>query len=205
MNELTLVAKTRETGKQISKQYRREGQIPGVFYKKGSENINLLADPIALRPVVYTDVTKVIELQVDGKVEKCLLKDVTFDPITDSLVHFDLLGLDEENEVTIKVPFKYSGQAIGVQAGGRMRVVLQKVEITCLPKDLVEYFPIDITPLNIGDNICVRDLQVSENIQFGVTGDTAICMVSKPRVILDVEEGAEVEGAEAATEEAEAE
>jgi large subunit ribosomal protein L25 len=189
MAELTLVAKKRETGKQISKQYRREGQVPGVFYRKGSENLNIMAEPLALRPIVYSDVTNVVNLEVDGKTEKCLLKDVVFDPITDKLVHFDLLGLDENTPVTIKVPFKFSGQAEGVRAGGKLKQVLRKVGITCLPKDLVEFFTIDITNLKIGDTFYVRELEVGEGIEFAVGGDTAICMVSKPRVVKDLDGG----------------
>jgi large subunit ribosomal protein L25 len=182
MNEITLVAKKREAGKQISKQYRRDGLIPGVFYKKGAENINLLVGPLDLRPVVYTDVTRVINLEFEGETHKCLLKDVVFDPITDALVHFDLLGLDDNTPVTIKVPFKYTGQPVGVRAGGNFQQVLRKIGITCLPKDLIESITLDISKMKIGSTLYAKDIKI-ENVEFSVGDDTAICMVSRPRVV----------------------
>lgn len=182
MSEITLVAKKRESGKQISKQYRRDGFVPGVFYRKGLGNINLLVEPLDLRPVVYTDVTRVVSLEFEGKKHKCLLKEVVFDPITDALVHFDLLGLEENTPVTIKVPFKYTGQPIGVRAGGNFLQVLRKVGITCLPKDLIESITLDISKMKIGSAFYVKDLNIA-NVEFNVGDDTAICMVSRPRVV----------------------
>lgn len=181
MNEITLVAKKREAGKQISKQYRRAGLIPGVFYRRGVESLNLLVEPLDLRPIVYTDVTRVVSLEFEGNTYKCLLKDVVLDPITDALVHFDLLGLEENTPVTIKVPFKYTGQPVGVRAGGNFQQVLRKIGITCLPKDLIESITLDISKMKIGSTLYVKNLKVA-NVEFSVGSDTAICMVSRARV-----------------------
>lgn len=197
MSELTLVAKKRESGKQAAKQYRNRDLVPGVFYRKDLDNINIVVEKLDMRPIVYSDVTRVFMLDVEGKKEKCVLKDIDFDPVTDEIVHFDLLGLKEDEEVTIRVPFKFKGQAKGIVTGGQFRQVLRKVSITALPANLVEFFEIDITELNIGDTLYIRDLD-TENLEFDVTEDTAICMVSRPRVVTEIEEGEGEEGEEGA-------
>ena len=91
---ITLKVEKRETGKQISKRFRREGKVPGIYYHKGEDSIPILSEPLALRPVVFTKETHIINLEIEGEETKeCVLKDITFDPVTDQITHFDLIGL----------------------------------------------------------------------------------------------------------------
>jgi len=100
MKEITLVAERRNAGKRASKDVRNAGFVPGIYYAHGDENISLKAKPLSLRPIVYTSLTRLVNLQIEGENDKlCFLKDVKFDPVTDNLVHFDLQGIkaDQKN------------------------------------------------------------------------------------------------------------
>lgn len=182
MKEIVLKVKKRETGKKVSKLVRREGMVPGVFYSKGVENINVLATPLALRPIVYTSLTKVINLEVEGSNEthNCVLKAVTFDPVTDRITHFDLQGIQPGQKLNVEIQFKLKGQALGVKLGGKLMQVLHKVKVKCLPKDLVEYIEVDIAHLDMGQSVQLKDVNL-ENLECDLSGETVIVQVNKPR------------------------
>lgn len=182
MKEIALQVQKRETGKQNIKTVRNEGFVPGIFYAKGLDNINIMAKPLALRPIVYTSMTRVISLQVEGESDNhiCFLKDVTFDPVTDEITHFDLQGITPGQKLTVEVPFKLTGQPIGVRQGGKFMQTLHKIKIKCLPKDMVEFLPADISGLNMGDVLYLKDIN-TENLEIELPEDTVIARVSKPR------------------------
>lgn len=183
MAEVALKVEKRNTGRRTAKDLRNSGMIPGVYYVKGSEGIPIAADPLDLRPIVYTAQTKVVKLDIDGDVKSCVLKDISFHPITDQILHFDLLGLIDDNTVTVPVPFKFIGQAKGVMAGGLFRPVLNKTRITCLPKDLPEFLEINISELEIGKVIRLEKVkQDNPNLNFAVKENPVVCSIAKPRV-----------------------
>lgn len=185
MNQTVLKVKKRETGKQINKQYRRDGLVPGVFYMNNTENVNILADTLSLRSVVYTPLRKVIDLHIEGEStsRQCVLKDITFHPVTDKIEHIDLLGIQDNHPVTVYIPFKMVGSSDAIRTGGKLQQTLLKVKVTCMPEFLQESIEVDISEVNVGGKLYVRDLKNVEHLKFHVSGDTAICMVTKPRVI----------------------
>ena len=205
MNQVHLKVKSRETGKQISKKYRREGLVPGVFYTKGDEPIAILSDPLSLRPIVYTSQTRIVDLEIEGQPDtrECVIKDVVFDPVTDKIIHFDLLGVIRGQKLSIEIPVVLKGQAIGVREGGISQHTLHRVVVTCLPKHLPNSIEVDISELKIGDSVSLKDIEI-ENVEFDVPMDTKIVSVVPPRVSSDDKTeagGEEVEGEEAPAQE----
>lgn len=182
MKEIALKAKKRETGKQISKRLRREGSVPGVFYMGGEAGIPILVEPLDLRPIVYTAAKKIVSLEVEGiaKPFSCVLKDVKFDPVTDNITHFDLIGLAPDTKITVEVPITLKGQAVGVRQGGTLRHTLHKVSITCLPADLIDALHIDISKLEMGKSIHIKNMDYP-NVTFNAPADAIICAVKAPR------------------------
>jgi large subunit ribosomal protein L25 len=161
MSDIVISAQRRETGKKASKAVRRNGLIPGVFYMDGKEAMPIAATFLALRPVVYTAETHVIHLQVEGGVNHdCVLKDITFDPVTDNIVHFDLQGLSADRKITVEVPVVLTGQAIGSRDGGLVQHILHKIRVECLPKDMPEHIEVDVTNMQIGDSIHIGQLSL---------------------------------------------
>jgi len=182
MEQIALKAQKRETGKQVSKRYRREGLITGVHYSKGEDNINILVHPLSMRSIVYTALTRVVKLEVEGeeKTYECVLKEVKFDPVTDKIVHFDLLGIKPGQTLSVEVPIKLIGQSEGVRAGGILNQALYKMRVKCLPADLPEAIEVDITNLKAGSFIYVGDLTL-ENIELVLPPNTVIATVAKSR------------------------
>lgn len=202
MNEITLNARVRETGRKNAKKLRNNGVIPGVFYIKGEDSIPIETEKLNLRSVVYTGTKKIIDLQLDdgGDVKNCLLKDVVFDPITDEIVHFDLLGVKKGQKLTVEVPFVLSGTPIGIKSGGILQQSLYKTKITCLPKDYVEAIEVNVSKLELNGTITLGDVAI-ENIEFDLSLDSVICSVVVPKEIEtepDIEEGEVLEEGEEA-------
>lgn len=162
MSDIVISAQRRETGKKAAKAVRRNGLIPGVFYMDGKEALPIAATFLALRPVVYTAETHVIHLKVEGGVNHdCVLKDITFDPVTDNIVHFDLQGLSADRKITVEVPVVVIGQAIGViRDGGQVQHILHKIRVECLPKDMPEQIEVDVTNMQIGESVHIGQLNL---------------------------------------------
>lgn len=208
MGAIPLKVRKREIGKQVSKQIRKEGLVPGVFYFHGQEAIAIATDTMSLRPIVYTSATRIIDLQIEGEdaARECVLRDIQLDPVTDKLVHFDLQGIKEGEKLHVEVPVILTGASEGARIGGIVSHIVRKIGIKCLPSDLPEALELDITPLKIGDSMKVSDIKY-EGIEFMIPENTPVVAIIAPRVsgddeaTVEGEEGAEEGAEEAASEE----
>jgi large subunit ribosomal protein L25 len=182
MSEIALKAQKRGTGKKAAKAVRNSGLVTGVYYRNGVEPIPIAVHPLNMRPIVYTAAANIINLEIEGADTplSCMLKDITFDPVTDAIVHFDLFGVSNDNVVDFNVPVKLVGQSTGIREGGVLEHILHKLNVTCLPKDLPQQLDVDITELKIGQSLHVRDLSY-EGIKINVVGDATIVAISAPR------------------------
>jgi large subunit ribosomal protein L25 len=183
MSEIVIEAKIRkDTGKR-TKAIRREGYIPGIFYGHGEESIPIQTTLANLRPVVYTSDTHIIDLKLDnGENKTCIVRNIQFDPITDKIIHFDLLALRANEEVTIGVPIVLEGTAKGVKDGGMVQHILHRLEVKCLPKYIPEHIAVNISDLAIGDSIHVSVVKL-ENVEILEDEDTTIVSVVPPTVL----------------------
>lgn len=182
MDKVILEAKKRQTPtKSALNQLRKSGKVPGVFYSKHHEPITIEVPESAIKPLVFTSKTSLISLNLDGG-EKydCVIKDVQFDPVTDRIIHFDLLGLQLGEKVQFEVPVLLKGTAIGVKEGGIVQHLAHKLEVECLPTDIPEHIEVDISNLKIGDSIHVSDLNVP-GISFITNADTLVVSITHSR------------------------
>jgi len=198
METVELTVQKRDTGKQVSKRFRREGLVPGVYYVKGETGMPVVAKPISLRDIVYTSDTKMINMQVEGdsSIYPCVLKEVKFDPLTDQMIHFDLIGVTTDKKMHFEIPIIFTGQAIGTKDGGVIQHTLHKVNIECLPADMPNHFEINITDLKLGKSIHLSEIQEKNpNIHFLIATDSVIVTCVPPRVTGESKvEATDVEG-----------
>lgn len=182
MSEITLNAKIRDyKGRSLANKARREGYVPGIFYLKNTKNVPIEVKTLDLRPLIYTSETHIVNLVLDnGTSEKCVLREVQFDPITDKVMHFDLQGLMMDELKVFEVPVVLEGQSVGVKNGGRLNQVLYKLEVECLPSDLPEHIAVDITNLDLGQQINVGDLELG-NMVVKTDPQQSVVMLSHPR------------------------
>ena len=139
---------------------RKEGKVPAIFYSKHHEPLPVQFSERAIHPYVFTAKTSLITLNVEGHEElDCIIKDVQFDPVSEKIVHIDLLGLKKGEKIQIEVPVQLVGNAIGIKEGGILQHTLHKVQIECLPTDIPEHLEIDVTDLKLGHAIHAGDLK----------------------------------------------
>ena len=184
MKTVTLEAnKRKDTNKATRKRLRREGRVPGVFYSKRLDTIPVDVLEKKIRPLVFTAKTNLISLKIEGQEElECIIKDIQFDPVTDEILHFDLLGLTRGEMIQLEVPVQLLGSSIGVREGGLLQQILHKVEVECLPKHIPEHIPIDISELAIGDSVLISDLTV-ENLTLLNPADALVVAVGHQKVV----------------------
>jgi large subunit ribosomal protein L25 len=148
-----------EAGKKVARQLRSQENVLGVIYG-GATEVNFYASAKAFKPLVYTSEFQLADVTVEGKTYKCILKDLQFDKVSDALIHVDLLELVADKKVIATLPLKLVGAAAGVKAGGKLVVKLKSLKVKAFPKDLREFIELDITKLELNENIRVQDVQV---------------------------------------------
>ncbi|MAT38793.1 MAG: 50S ribosomal protein L25 [Ectothiorhodospiraceae bacterium] len=195
MAEITINARIRkETGTKHANQLRREDRVPGIYYLHGEHNIAIDIARLDLRPVVYTAETNIINLKLDdGSEHQCIMKDLQFDPVTDKLIHYDLLGLVKGEKLRLEIPVVLTGTPIGIKAGGILQHVTNRVMVECLPKDIPQHIEFDVSGLEVGDSLSISDVDMPD-IEFLVEADTTVATVQFPKIV--EEEEPEEEGEE---------
>ncbi|MEO8399450.1 MAG: 50S ribosomal protein L25 [Ignavibacteriaceae bacterium] len=199
MEKVVLEANLRKDfSKSARKNLRNNGRVPGVFYSKSEEVLGIDVPEKILKPLVFTAETHLISLQVEGQNEHdCIIKDIQFDPITDKVIHFDLIGLTKGETIELEVPIQFIGSPIGVKDGGIVQQLLHKLQVECLPNDIPQHLEIEVGHLKLGDAIHVSDLSF-ENITILNSEEAVVIAVTHPKVEKEPEpvEGAEEESAE---------
>jgi len=201
------VERRKETGKGPARRVRREGKIPAIIYGPGREPVPVVVDPKQIIKILQiptgknTILTlKSSEPELEGR--KVLIRDYQIDPIIDELIHIDLMEVKEDRPVRVQVPIQLVGKPIGVEKGGTLEEHIRQLEIVCLPGQIPEVVKIDVSGLDLGDSIHIRDLKL-EGIKVLTEGHLAIATMLAPvRVEAEAGEGEEAEGEEAEEKEA---
>jgi large subunit ribosomal protein L25 len=196
MSEVVINAEIRANTGKHAKYSRSQGMVPGVYYARGEENINVQVPVLQLNQLVFTSETHVIDLQLgDGSSRKCILRDVQFDPVSDRPVHFDLQGLKENEKLTIEIPVTMTGGIPkGVRDGGMLQQFLHRVRVSCLPKDIPEKIEINVGDLGINSFVHIRDINVA-NVTLVDNAENAVIGVLPPHVVKEEEVAPVVEEA----------
>jgi large subunit ribosomal protein L25 len=187
-----------ETGKGANRLLRLAGRIPAIVYGHGEETRKLSVDAHELERLfarIHVENT-LITLEVDGGEApvKALVKEIQTNPVRNQVLHVDFYMIHAGEKLNVQIPIRLVGTAPGVKAGGILQHALDELEVRCLPDAIPERIEVDISGLDIGDSIHVRDLSVPEGVEVEVDADRTVCSVVPPTVT--AEEGAEPEEAE---------
>lgn len=165
MKTITIEGQIRtEFGKKATRQLRLEEKVPAVIYG-GAKEINFAAPATAFKNIVYTPDFMVVLANIDGKAYRCVLKDLQFDKVSDQLIHVDFLELVEDKKVIVTLPLKFTGAPVGVKAGGKLVTKIKSLKVKLLPKYLRENIELDITNLELNENIRVQDVK-ADNMEI---------------------------------------
>jgi len=188
--EATLDAVKREgRGKNEANRLRDSGRIPAVVYGskkegKAPEGVALAVDPKELLRILHSDsgANTLINLRVDGAEARVMVKEYQLDPITHHLLHADFYQLAMDKAITVTVPIVIKGEARGVkQQGGIVDFITRDIEVLCLPTDIPENIPVDVTEMNLHDSIRVKDLVQGPKWKAMTDGETMIVHVVMPK------------------------
>ena len=186
MKEFALNGQKRETvGKKASRLLRKEGLVPCNIYGEHKEDgkpaAHAFAIPMAeLRKVIYTPHIYMMNLNIDGVHHKAVIKELQFHPVKDTVLHVDFYEVNEEKPLTIGIPVKLNGLAQGVRDGGKRNLSIRKLNVTAPYKQIPEVLDIDVTGLELGKSIKVRDLSF-EGLELATPADVVVCSVKATR------------------------
>ena len=204
MKTITISAKKRtELGKKDTRDLRKADHVPCVMYG-GAEVIHFHAHENDFRHIVYTPSAFIVEVDLDGKKHKAVMQELQFHPVTDKLNHIDFVEVFDGKPVTVEIPIKLVGAAIGLKDGGKPRQRRRVLKVRGLVQHLPDELDIDITDIAIGDVIKIGDLSY-DNLEILDPSQSMIFAVVSSRISKGMEMGeAEAEAEEAAAEAAEA-
>ena len=203
------IEKREEYGKQAMKRLRKAGKVPGVFYQGSSKDaISFCMDYSQIDNAVKSG-ARIFNISVGGKRQIVIFKSVQYDPITDEVTHIDLYGVRMDQAIVIKVPINITGTAAGVKNdGGILNQVASEIDIRCLPTDIPDSLELDVTDLNIGDNLNAGSIELNDKLELAIGEDTVIVSVTVPmkeeEVMVEETEGDEFMDAEGEAPEGEA-
>lgn len=199
MKEVILEASVRKsTGKGSARQSRLAGNIPAVVYGPEIESFPIEVSEKAMRQAVKEgSFNSIFDLQVDGKVNKVLIRDIHRDPISLKVTHLDFHAISMNKPIRLSVPIVLKGESIGVKTdGGILQSAMREIEISCLPKDIIDHIEIDISNLAVGDSIHIRDINV-ENITILDEERRTVVICTAPSVVSEETTDEDEEAAEA--------
>ncbi|RJP33607.1 MAG: 50S ribosomal protein L25/general stress protein Ctc [Actinobacteria bacterium] len=201
-----LVAAPREeTGKEAAKKMRHDGRIPAVLYGHGFDTRLLSLDEKDFKTLLRHGLHGLLNLKVEGAKEGAhtvVVKEVQRDPIKDYILHVDFQKIRGDEELNADVSLQFVGEPVGIKAGGILQHNLYEITVQCLPKDLPEYIEVDISALDIKDNLRVSDLVSIEGVKYLNNPEEIVAAVAPKRVKEEVKEAEELFEGEVPEEEA---
>lgn len=207
MEQKTLTGSPRtELRTSMARRLRREGKIPAVIYGHREPQ------PVTIDAVQFSRTFRVISesqiftLTVGDQSYEVLIKDYQEDILTGRVEHIDFFEFEAGKVLRTRISIHLVGASAGVREGGILEQPLHEIDVECLPKDIPQFFEVDISALGIGDSVHVSDLTAPEGVRILSGDDQTIVLVAAQRAEVVVEEEeAEAEEGEAASEEAETE
>ena len=182
------ISSRNQTGAKESKIARKEGLVPGVLYYSGEEAISISIEKSILLRAMNSG-QRIFEINQDGENQYTMLKQVQYHPVTDEVIHIDLMRVRRSEKMTISVPIVLVGESIGVKEGGILSQSLTQVEISCYPTDVPERIELNIDHLELNSALSVRDLNTgSEDVE--VISDSNLNIVSVTSPVKEKEEEA---------------
>ncbi|MDR3366898.1 MAG: 50S ribosomal protein L25/general stress protein Ctc [Prevotellaceae bacterium] len=169
-------------GKESTAKLRKTGSVPCVIYGNG-DNISFSVDKAALHPLVYTPSAYLVNIDVDGKTETAVMRELQFHPVSDEILHADFYRIDPSKPITIDVPVALEGSPEGVKLGGKLQQLTRKVKISALSQHLPDVLNVDISALGLGKSIFVGDLSF-ENVNILTPKSAVICAVKMTRAAI---------------------
>jgi large subunit ribosomal protein L25 len=190
MKTVSMSGSLREgVGKKDAKLQRSEGRIPCVLYG-GKDQLKFTADEKSFQQILFTPDSYFIKLTIDGKEYNCVLKDIQYHPVSDTILHADFIEFEMNKLLTMSVPVKFTGNAPGLIKGGQLIKKFRKLNVRALPGDMPESVVVDISNLDIDQKITIGEMS-QEKFKILEKPERYIIAIRATRVSATAEPGTE--------------
>jgi len=200
MQKIQLQANVRKgINKKATKALRKKGCIPAVLYGHGIKTLNLTVEQKKFEQVVKKmhGENILISLSIDdngsSKQETAMIRSIQYHPVSDEMLHINFYKILLSEKITTRINIILTGQAAGVKEGGVLDHSIRDMEVSCLPDKIPGHFEVDVTQLEIGSSIHIRDLKISEDVEVLADPDQAVVSIVPPTVIKEEETAVEEE------------
>ena len=159
---------------------RKKSLIPGVLYYAGEENVNISIEKSVLFHAMQSG-QRIFEIDQDGDSQYTMIKQLQYHPVTDEVIHIDLMRVRRSEKITISVPLVLIGESIGVKEGGVLSQSLNQIEISCFPTDVPEQIELNIEDLELNSAKNVGDLELDlEDVDIVTDSSLNIVSITPP-------------------------
>ena len=197
--------KRENTSSGSNSKLRSEGLIPAILYGGKETNKNISIEKKDIKNLIHSDtfLSKVLELDIDGKKERVIPRDIAFNFVSEEPIHIDFMRIVSGKKIILEIPVKFINHpdSPGLKRGGVLNIVRRKVELRCPAENIPDEIIIDLTGTDIGTSIKISSVKLPENVIPTITDrDFVIATVASPTVMKEPEKPAEGEAAAEGTE-----
>lgn len=178
-----------DLGKKASKEVRKAGNVPCVLYGEQKDangapvSIHFTVSEKEINKLIYTPHIYLVDINIDGVDHKAIIKEVQFHAVNDSVLHVDFYEVHAEKPIVMGVPVVAKGLAEGVRAGGRLMMMVRKLQVKALYGAIPEKLEIDVTALQLGKSIKAGQLSF-EGLELVTPKEVIVCTVKMTRAAM---------------------
>ena len=189
MATVSLAAKARETlGKGNARKLRQAGEVPAVIYghSRDAQSLTINSREIEKLLQQIAGTSTVIELTVDGKMARTLIREIQRHPFKRNVLHVDFQELVAGEKVTLRVPLRFQGTPVGVrESGGILEETMHQISLRVDPATIPDHIDVDVSAIQIGHSVHIRDLKLPEGAEVMDDEDAPVAIVSAPRAAVE--------------------
>jgi len=184
--QVKLAAQTRsEVGRAAVKKIKTQGFVPAVVYSHQGTPVNLKVSEREISTLLAHAAGEhfLVDLDIAGGSQLAIIQEVQHHPVTQAILHVDFHGVNANEEIESSIPVEPAGESVGVKSyGGILEQLLRSITIKSLPKDLPELLSVDVSGLNIGESIHIKDLKLPAGVTAVDDGEITVFLVAEPNV-----------------------
>ena len=174
------------TGNAAARKLRRDGKIPVNYYYGGEENQNMSIDKKILHKAIQSG-QEVFELELDGNTIYVTVKEAQYHPVTEQIIHLDLLRVRRDVKMKFSIPLNLVGDSVGAIEGGIVSQLANAIDIECLPTGVPDSIDVDITNLELNGTVFASDINLPDDTELLSPEDTTIAVCAPPTAEVEVE------------------